>query len=184
MRAVLKQGVPLLLIVLMLLIAGCAAPEEAPPTVGEGEIKRLINVEADGLILHYSYHSFWGEAKFSEYLANQTEFKTNFKEDFEQELAQSGASASDYSFSFDSVTQSTIVRCDIQNAISLRSEGRYYARFEWLLNPLGLDFIDNNFEKSRTELSWEGYVNNMSVSITLRFPKPINHCHAHVWWSD
>jgi len=214
MRAavMLKQGVfPWLLVVILLAtVGGCAAPAEEPPTEipsakeepveippaeEEGEIRRVIEVKADGLILHYLRQSFWGKKEFSSYLANQTQFEFDFKESFEQELSQSRASASDYSFSFDSATRSTVIRCDIHDAISLRAGGKYYAQFEWLLKPLGLDFINDEFEESANGLSWQGLVKGVPTTVTVELPTindsvykawdhPIGHCHAHVWWSD
>jgi len=36
--------------VLLATVGGCAAPAEAPSIKGEGEIRRVVNVEADGFI--------------------------------------------------------------------------------------------------------------------------------------
>ena len=209
--AILKQGVPLSLLVAMLLatVAGCAPPPtpppvptptppptKAPPAKEEGEIQRIIEVKAEGLTVHYLRQSFWGEEEFSSYLANQAQFKSDFKEDFEPELAKDNVSASDYSFSFDSATRSTVIRCDIHDAISLRTEGEYRARFGWLLNPLGLDFIDDDFKESTSGLSWAGFVEGVPTTVTVELPtidsfvykawgpSYCGHCHAHVWWSD
>ena len=108
-KRVLKQAAfPLLLIVMLLAtMSGCAASPEVPQDEEEGEIQRVVEVKADGLTLHYLRQSFWGEERFSNYLANQAQFKADFKEDFEQGLAQSDVSVSDYSFSFASATHST-----------------------------------------------------------------------------
>ena len=201
-----KQGIPLLLLIAILLatMAGCAptptpplptTPAEVPMAEAEGELQRVIEARADGLIFHYLRQSFWGEKEFSDYLANQTRFKADFKEDLEQSLAKNSVSASDYSFSFDSTTRSTVIRCDIHDAITSSSEGRYRARFEWLLHPLGLDFIDNHFQESERGLSWEGSINSVPSTITVELPTidssvykawehPIGHCHAHAWWSE
>jgi len=192
---ILKQGIPLGLLTIVLL-AGCVgalAPAEVPPAEEQGEIKRVIEVEADGLTCHYLCQSFWAEEAFSAHLANQAQFKADFKQDFEQGLAQWNITASDYSFSFDSVTRSTIALYGISNAITLSGD-EYRARFEWLLTPLGLDFIDDNFQESERGLSWQGSINDMPTTVTVKLPTidnfvykawehPIGHCHAHVWWS-
>lgn len=194
---ILKQGACLLLLMLMLLaiIAGCASaptpapapmpaplPIEVPPAKEGGELKRVVEVEADGLTLHYLRQSFWEEARFSAHLANQAQFKADCKEHFEQGLAQSSVSASDYSFSFDSATQSTVIRCDIHDAVS-RTGDRYTARFEWLELPQGVDLL--NFDKvSEDKLKGETEVNGIPVTITLLFSASIGNCHWHVWWSD
>lgn len=194
---ILNQGASLLLLVMMLLTVGggCAALAEVPPTEREGEIRRVVEVEVDGLTVHYLCQSFWREKEFSSYLANQAQFKSDFKENFEPGLAKAGVSASYYSFSFDSVTRSIVIRCDIRNAISLKTGGEYYTRFGWLLNPLGLDFIDDDFEESANGFSWEGFVKGVPMNVTVELPNihgsvykvwehPIGHCHAHAWWSD
>ena len=92
---ILKQGVPLLLLVTMLLaiVGGCAAPAGVPLAKEEGEIQRVVKVKADGLTIHYLRQSFWGEKEFTSYLANQAQFKSDFKEDFELELTKAGVSA-------------------------------------------------------------------------------------------
>lgn len=192
---ILKQGIPLELLTIVLL-AGCVgalAPAVVPPAEVEGEIKRVVEVEADGLTCHYLCQSFWAEEAFSAHLANQAQFKADFKQDFEQGLAQWNITASDYSFSFDSATRSTIALCDIPDAITLSGD-EYRARFEWLLTPLGLDFIDDNFHESETGLSWQGSINGMPTTVTVKLPtidnivyeawaEPIGHCHAHAWWT-
>ena len=200
-KRILKQAaLPLLLIVILLVtVSGCAAPAEVPPVEvppaeEEGEIQRVVEVKAEGLTLQYLRQSFWGEERFSNYSANQAQFRTDFKDDFERRLAKYNISASGYSFSFDSATQSTQIRCDIHDAIS-KTGGKYTARFQWLLDPLGLDFIDNDFKESKKGLSWEGVIKGVSTTITVELPTidnsvyeawkhPIGHCHAHAWWTD
>lgn len=195
---ILKRGISLWLL-LVVSLAGCArasAPAEVPPAKEAGELKRVIEVEVDELTCHYRHQTFWAEDAFSTHLADQAQFKTDFQQDFEQGLAQSdvSVSASDYSFSFDSATRSIIALCDINNAISLRAGGEYYAQFEWLLKPLGLDFIDDNFTESERGLSWEGSINDIPATVTVKLPTidnivykawehPIGHCHAHAWWT-
>ncbi len=210
-RTILKHGVPLSLLVAMLLVtvAGCASapiptpaptpappPAEVPSAKEEGALRWVIEVKADGLIAHYLRQSFWGEKEFSSYLANQAQFESDFKDDFEPGLTRDSVSASDYSFSFDSATRSTVVRCDIHNAISSAGEGKYRARFGWLLAPLGLDFIDDNFTESASGLSWQGFVDGVPTTVTVELPTidsfvyeawgpaRCGHCHAHAWWSE
>ena len=189
---ILKQGIPLGLLTIVLL-AGCVGA--LAPAEEQGEIKRVIEVEADGLTCHYLCQSFWAEEAFSAHLANQAQFKADFKQDFEQGLAQWNISASDYSFSFDSATRSTVIRCAIHDAISLKAEGECYAQFECLLRPLGLDFIDDDFKESANGLSWEDSIKGVPTTVTVEllvidssvykaWNHPIGHCHAHAWWSD
>ena len=64
--------------------------------------------------------------------------------------------------------KATVLKCDIHGAIS-ESEGEYYATFKWLLVPLGLDFIDDNFKESKEGLSWEGEVGGIQTGITINY---------------
>ena len=195
---ILRRGVflSLLAVVLVATVGGCATPAGVSPDKAEGEAKRIVEIETEGLALHYLCQSFWGEATFSSYFANQAEFKSDFKRDFEQGLAKSDrpVSASGYQFSFDSAARSTVVRCDVCGAIS-KSGDVYHATFFWLLEPIGLDFIDDNFDESREGLFWEGSVKDIPTTVTVKLPTidslvykawehPVGHCHAHVWWSD
>ena len=180
---VLKQGTFLLLLVVMLLATagGCAAPDEVSLTEEEDEIRRVVEVKADGVTLHYLRQSFWGEERFSSYLANQAQFMADFKEQFEQELGLRHVSVSNYNFSFDSATQSTLIGCDIHDAIS-KTGSEYRARFEWLEFPEGFDLL--NFDKpTKDTLQGQTEINDIPVTFTLIFPVPITgNCHYHVWW--
>jgi PGF-CTERM protein len=56
-----------------------------------------------------------------------------------------------------------------------------------------LSFINNKFEESKEGLSWDGEVDGIPTSITIKLPpqesvyeaweQPVGHCHGHVWWT-
>jgi PGF-CTERM protein len=58
-----------------------------------------------------------------------------------------------------------------------------------------LDFIDDNFGKSKEELSWDGEVDGIPTNISIKLPlqetvyaaweqlPSSGHCHGHVWWT-
>ncbi len=56
-----------------------------------------------------------------------------------------------------------------------------------------LSFINNNFEETKEGLSWDGEVDGILTSITVKLPlqesvyeawqHPVGHCHGHVWWT-
>lgn len=56
-----------------------------------------------------------------------------------------------------------------QDAVS-KTEDRYYTAFEWLIRPLGLDFVDDHFRETREGLFWEGQVNDIPAVIEAKFP--------------
>jgi len=73
-------------------------------------------------------------------------------------------------------------------------ENKCEADFLWLLNPLGLDFIDSHFKEYNDRLTWYGYINNTLYYIIILLPKqekpytawgePVGHCHGHIWWPN
>jgi hypothetical protein len=196
MRILRRGALTLLLVTTLVIAGGCAAGAEIPQASEKGEIKQVIEVNTEGLTLHYLRQSFWGENVLAAYLADQAQFEDNLINDFEQGLAQSDrpVSASDYSFSLDRANRSMTIQCDIHGAIS-KIDSNYRATFFWLLRPLDLDFIDDYFEESDKGLSWQGSVNGVPTTINIRLPtvdslayeaweEDVGHCHAHAWWTE
>jgi hypothetical protein len=157
-----------------------ARREPTPLPPAPGETKSIIKVEAEGVVLHYSNELFWNEDAFLRILEHKTEFESNLIEQFNEKLSTCGERDEHTVYAnveFNGTRKSTILICDIQGAM-ISSD---YFTFRWLLDPLGLDFIDNNFQESEKGLFWEGPINGVPTTITLSFPFPIAHCHAHVW---
>ena len=150
-----------------------------------GLLENYITVEVEGTIIHYQKQSFWNESEFLAILENREEFKNAVIEDFDEKLmryGERGEYAVGADVKIDETKKATVLKCDIHGAIR-ESDGEYYATFKWLLSPLGLSFIKDNFEESEKGLSWEGTINGVSTSIALEFPASIGHCHGHVWWT-
>lgn len=155
----------------------------------------IITVEVEGTIIHYQKQSFWNESEFSAILENKEEFKNVVILDFNEKMYhERGEYAVGADVEFDEMKKATVFKCDVHDAIR-ESDGEYYATFKWLLVPLRLDFIDDNFEESKGGLSWDGEVDgiptNISIKLPLqetvyaaweRLPSP-GHCHGHVWWT-
>lgn len=178
------------LIVGVLILSGCAP---APPVAGE--TGQTVKVEAQGVVLHYEGETFWSEDEWSRMLENKDEFRADLVGKFTSDLSrhgERGERAVNAKLEFNEDGKSTILRCDIHGAISKRGNS-YRATFFWLLGPLGLDFIDNDFEESEKGLFWEGFVNDVPTTVIIELPtidsfvykawsRSIGHCHAHVWW--
>ncbi len=79
--------------------------------------------------------------------------------------------AGDSNFSFDETSHSTVTECHVYGKIS-KSGDEYVAYFSWFLDPLTLDFIDDNFEESKTGLSWEGNIKGVPTTIKKQPPIP------------
>jgi len=167
-------------------------PEVVPEN---GLLENYITVEVEGTIIHYQKQSFWKESEFLAIWENKEEFKNAVIQDFDEKMyREQGESASGADVEFDEAKRATVLKCDVHDAIR-ESDGEYYATFKWLLVPLRLDFIDDNFEESKEGLSWDGEVAGIPTSITIklplqesvyaaweRLPSP-GHCHGHVWWT-
>ncbi len=168
------------------------SPEEEVVEFGNLTRKRtVIEVEAEGIILHFRNESFWGEDQFSKILERKEEFKKELIEQFNQSLLEYGERnehAIKAEIKFDEAKRSTIFECDVVGAVS-KSGNSYHATFRWLLGPLNLDFIDGNFQHTKNGLLWEGSISGVPTKVILIFPvavpawgQPNGHCHAHVWW--
>ena len=132
-------------IIILLSLLGCAQPSVKP--VSTGEETKLI----------YQCQAFWAEEEFSE--LSESDLRARFRGKY-------NVDARNFGFSFDKATHSTIIKCQIYGAIS-KGHDRYTADFLWFLNPLGLDFIGDNFKESKHGLSWEGSVDGVPTSIKI-----------------
>jgi len=161
----------------------------------EGLLECNITVEVDGTIIHYQKQSFWTESEFSAILQNKDEFKNAVIQDFNDKLSgygERGEYAVGADVGFDETGKATILKCDVHDAIT-KTGDRYRATFKWLLRPLGLSFINNKFEETQEGLFWDGTVKGIPTSIAVKLPlqesvyeawkQPVEHCHAHVWWT-
>lgn len=151
-------------------------PSRIPEKLELGELKefeRNIIIEAEGDTVHYFEQKKWSEDKFSRVIEAEDEFSSNQIEEF-QAIHQ--VNAGNFDVEIDKKEKSTILKCNVY--AEFRTS---YYDFHWFLEPLGLDFIDNHFEKSERELSWEGSLEGVRATILLRFPFKISNCHAHVW---
>ena len=165
----------------LLILPGCAPQEIKPPLAGE-EAKRIIEVEVDDQILIYQCQSFWSAKRFPE--LSEEDLEARFKEKYDVD-------AREFDFSFEPANRSTVTKCRIYGAIT-KSTNRYTADLLWLLRPYELDFINDNFKKSTTGLSWQGTINGIGMSIKVKCPpqdcayeawqEPVGHCHGHIWW--
>ena len=166
-----KRGCFLLLLLLLVLLVlpGCARQESEPAPAGETE-------------LIYQERCFWTAEEFP--VLSEDYLKFLF-------FAEYNVSAGEFNFTFDEGNDSTVLECCIYDKIGQDGDD-YRADFSWLLAPLELDFLDDNFTESTTGLSWEGYIGNVSTSIVIECPEqnsvykaweePVGHCHAHIWW--
>ena len=153
-----------------------AAPSATPEEIELGELKELgrnIVMEAEGETLHYLEEKKWADDEFSRLIQEEGKFSSKQIQEFKVTY---GVDAGNFDVETDEKEKSTILRCDIYTEF----RASYYD-FHWFLKPLGLDFLDDHFERSDRELSWEGSLDGVKTAILLKFPFEIRNCHAHVW---
>jgi hypothetical protein len=198
------HGLELSLIFMVLIVGGCAAPSAPSPIPAPAQTveitkltrtKSIVKTEIEGVVLHYQNESYWEGGQYSAILRNKAKFSSDLIAKFVEDVSTRGEKCEEVAnayVEFNEGKKSTILTCNIHGAIS-RTGNSYHATFFWLLRPLGLDFIDDHFDESKSGLFWQGSVNGIPTTITVELPAiggfvykawehPIGHCHAHVWW--
>lgn len=161
--------------------------------VAEAEIQRIITVKAEEGALNYSEALYWTEEQFDqeykEFSVNKANYLGNFQSRFTADhIAPYSLKATGWAVSFISeyelktnkVRQFSLYQCKVQGAWS----GSWF-RFEWLLRPIfggAPDLYGFKYTPDKTGLVYKGEVDHVPTTITLIFPKPISHCHYHVWY--
>jgi hypothetical protein len=189
----------LILILAVLIMGSCTTPSPTPTQSIEltnlTRITSIVNVETEGVVLHYQNESYWEEGQYSVILQDKAKFSSDLIAKFVEDVSTHGEKCEEVANANIEINQgemSTILKCDIHGAIS-KTGNNYHATFFWLLGLLRLDFIDDHFEESEKGLFWQGSVNGIPTTITVELPTingfvykawehPIGHCHAHVWW--
>ena len=173
------------LVVLGILIVGCTEEnavkekESREPTVQlepMSELRNVIEVRVEGEILHYQKESFWNEEDFCQILGLKKKFEFKEIDSFRKHFERYNRHIVNSKVELDEAIKSTTLTCDVKGA----KEGYWYD-FDWFLRPLGLDFIDNHFERREKELYWEGEINGIRTTININSPFRISNCHEHVW---
>ena len=169
----------IVIIVAMILSAfsGCIEEEtSAPENVTISELRRVIEIKAEGEVLHYQRESFWSNEEFCKLLKSKENFKLKEIDSFKETLERYNRDLVNPKVEFDESKNSTTLICDIEDA----KEGSWFD-FDWLLRPYGLDFLDSNFERKEKELYWKGEIDGVETVISIKFPYLISNCHEHVW---
>nr|AAU83329.1 hypothetical protein GZ27E7_3 [uncultured archaeon GZfos27E7] len=142
------------------------------PLPEKGELKSNITMEVEETFIHYQKQSFWTESDFVAILDNKKVFKNNVIRDFNEKLSrygERGEFAVGADVEFYEAKKATVLKCDVHDAIT-KSDDSYRATFIWLLRPLRLDFIDDKFKENKEGLLWEGEVEGILTSITIKLP--------------
>ena len=163
-------------------------------TIREG---RVITVEAEELAFNYSQELYWDEGQFAReydaYSADKARYLEDIVEGFSEKFLESSnlqatgwriSFTSEYELEADKATYFTLIQCKVHGAASGTAESPYF-RSEWLLKPLlekGTDLYDFEYTPDKTALVYEGESDHTPITIIFRFPKPVGHCHYHIWY--
>ncbi|HIC95145.1 TPA: hypothetical protein EYP12_00785 [Candidatus Bipolaricaulota bacterium] len=180
-----------LLLLLLLVSVGCFHPQPTSLAGGSQE-REVITVEAEEEILDYNEEIFWDEGQFNQEYEEFSADKVRYLEDFAASFTADhmepyGLEAtgwavsliSEYKLEADEASYSTLFQCKVHGAWS----GSWFG-FEWLLRPIfggRPDLMDFEQPTDRM-LVYEGERDHIPITITLIFPRPIDHCHYHVWY--
>lgn len=164
---------------------------EKAKIAGIEKIKDKIKTSVENKTVTYRKESFYSNQDFTIILKNKDKFSSQLVENLKNRISAHRGKVDNCKVKFNSKRTSTILTCNVLGVIS-KTGNKYYARFGWLIRPLGLDFIDNDFKETLTGLSWEGRIDGVPTIIKAKFPRtgelykawahPTGHCHAHVWW--
>lgn len=135
----------------------------------------VVEVRAEGEILHYRNQSFWSEDSFSKISKSRDKFEFEVIDSFDNSLQKYGKVIVNPEVEFNQENKSTTLICDIKGA--MYSTDSY--DFHWLLADLPFNLYA--FEQSEKELTYHDEINNITTTIKLIFPYTIAHCCEHVW---
>ena len=162
------------LIMVLLILLGCAQPEAGLPPIGQ-ETRQIIEVRVVNQTVRYQCQSFWTEEEFSKILELRRKFEAEQITSFKENLGKYNKSASNTEIRIDEVNKSATLMCEVKGA--MYSTNSY--DFHWLLGDLPFDLYQ--FKQSKKKLNYEGEVNGVPTTIRLIFPYTIAHCREHVW---
>ena len=157
--------------------------------------RRIITVKGEGLFLDYSEQIYWSEEQFNQeyekYSANKVKYTKDFIKRFSDVFLKDSLKADMWSISFESqytikINKSvcfTLIHCRIIGAATGSVKNPYY-RTEWLLVPILGNRIDLYSFRYLTDkiIIYEGKANRIPIKIIFKFPRPIDHCHYHIWY--
>lgn len=161
---------------------------EIPPK--EEAISRSFRIMVRGEIIHYKETYTWSENNYLNIIENKTGFRTIQVQHFEDKY---DIEPKFHETKFIKSDMSTLFECEIREKVT-ENEGKYTANLSWLLNPYGLNFVENEFEETKTELKWHGELDQISTGIIIDLPpqenkysewgEPAGYNHSTIWWSE
>ena len=165
------------------------------------QLQRNISVVASGTTLYYSQKIQYDEETFLQEFGRYSKDESRYLKDVVKVLSNEWLKSvsyyrissddwkiffiSEYELNSNKPNCFISVQCKVHGAnIGGTKENPYFGT-EWLLKPIlgnRIDLYGFEYSKDRTSLSYKGNIAGVPITITLLFPKPINHCHYHIWY--
>jgi len=166
----------------------------ANPGAVASQKEHIITLTIEKLSFDYREELYWDEEQFNreyeKYSKSEAEYLKNSIKGFSNKFLKSNLKAIDWSISFKSqyelktnrITSSSLIHCKIDGAATGTPENPYF-RTEWLLIPILGNRIDlYAFKSTDGMLIYKGEINHILTTIIIKSPKPISHCHYHIWY--
>ncbi|MEA3428237.1 MAG: hypothetical protein U9Q84_03230 [Thermodesulfobacteriota bacterium] len=93
------------------------AKEEKSPEIEEiRPLRNVIEIKAEGVVLHYQKESFSNDKQFSKFLESKEEFEAKEINSFNRTLERYNRYAVNHKIEFDESKKSIVLICDIEGA--------------------------------------------------------------------
>jgi hypothetical protein len=165
--------------------------------------ERVVTVTIDGITVTYSEEIILDKEGFEKELGYYLDGPAGYLRGLADETSARwmGIEAEEWRVSHQTqhalkiakTTYSYTLLCTVHKAIT-KTQDKYTATFRWLLDPFGLDFIDDQFTELNHGLFWAGEIEGIPTSLTVEAPprdsayaawhQPNGHCHKHLWWRE
>lgn len=160
------------------------------PPLQEEAVSRTFRIEAWGEILRYKEIYTWSEQNYRKISENWTGFKNQQVQYFEETY---NTEPKFYTIGRSDREWTTRLKSEFHEHI-VENEGKYTANLNWFLDSHDLDLIENNFEATETELTWQGELDKVPTGIIIDLPpqkpkyskwgEPAGYNHSRIWWLE
>jgi len=153
-------------------------------------ISRIIDARIEGDKILFKMTIYYNVTVFNIIINNWDQYTHIITSELSMFMTRS-ISIKNLDIKYNDITFSVIITFDVYNAIS-RYGNECAARFTWLLRPLDLDLIYNDFKGYNNRLVWFGELNGVYYEVSILLPMqgkpyskwshPAGFSYVNVWW--
>jgi len=166
-------------------------PDKTPSPHNFKPVSRIIIANVSIVGTDYMEKITYSPEDFSQILKNLSSVENSLLQDFKSRVSSYNIEMVDLKVRVLNDSYSLLLSCFVKGNVWSTSSG-FTADMSWLINPLGLDLIDDHFEETNHSLEWKGNLQGIYTEIYIELPpqnmsyrawqQPVGHCHAHIWW--